>query len=86
MIEQQTIVWTIQRIIENFRELGKAKHTEAVTLNRIHILKEILKRCQLEALASDEDRKKEHYFTEEIYSIEKAAYFESFDNLQELLA
>ncbi|XP_011691715.1 PREDICTED: uncharacterized protein LOC105452373 [Wasmannia auropunctata] len=89
-VQKQTI-YTISRVLPNFKKLGQAKMTRAVTKERLATLKETFAKCQdLHAkitLVAEETKQTDHlYFTEHQFKACEDIYNDTADYMVEVVA
>ena len=90
MAEQEDLIVSIERTVENFKKLGQNNFTTAATRNRQFILERQWLRCQqihaeLKATVKLADRPAVPYFAVNQYEDAVEAYFQASDYLSEIL-
>ncbi|XP_018395706.1 PREDICTED: uncharacterized protein LOC108774166 [Cyphomyrmex costatus] len=88
--QKQTILY-ISKVLPNFKKLGQAKMTCAVTIKRMDHLKELFTKCQdlytkIEFLATAQDQAEHAYFKHDQFSVCADVYEETSDYIAEILS
>ncbi|XP_018406264.1 PREDICTED: uncharacterized protein LOC108782481 [Cyphomyrmex costatus] len=88
--QKQTILY-ISKVLTNFKKLGQAKMTRAVTIKRMDHLKELFTKGQdfhtkIEFLATTQDQAEHAYFKHDQFSLCADVYEETSDYMAEILS
>ncbi|XP_077263140.1 uncharacterized protein LOC143898010 [Temnothorax americanus] len=90
LAEQQDVIRSIERTIENYKKMAMKLRTPAVTRSRLVILKERWTQCQtlnaeIKTAATTEQRTALPYFVEDEFSAAEDTYLEAADFLAQAL-
>ncbi|XP_071579521.1 uncharacterized protein [Temnothorax nylanderi] len=90
LFQQQDVIRSIERTIDNYKKMGVKLRTPAVTRSRLTILKERWTQCQIlhadiKTVATTEQRTALPYFVEDDFSAAEENYLEAADFLAQAL-
>lgn len=85
---QEQLMHAVNRMLPNYKKLGEAKMTSALTRQRLITLKETFQRCQeldsqIRLLADEELKKTHEYFRKESFILCEDHYYETADFMAE---
>ncbi|XP_071582337.1 uncharacterized protein [Temnothorax nylanderi] len=88
MAQQQVLIRSIERALDNFKKLRKANFTYGIVRNRLQTLKEAFARCEqlhgrILAAATTEFIETDKYFTEDHFSACETKYLTASDYMAE---
>ncbi|XP_029166945.1 uncharacterized protein LOC114937597 [Nylanderia fulva] len=91
LVEQIQTIYSISRVLPNFKKLGQAKMTRAVSQERLAGLKEYFAKCQslhakITRLASAKMKSEHEYFQTEQFLACEVVYNQTADYIVEVLA